>query len=263
MRRGRRNAFVYVILGLLCFTAACSMSTEDEDKTREEAIIAQAIEQAELVNSYEIEGGVFNDITWEDGRMEYTYYLFSAFETSEPQRTHAHLEEKQGNGDTEITLNTEEIYEKGEDIYVNSDGEGWKKTSNSANYEYEMTEHEVAIRLLDRIENLEGVNVEKTDETYDFSYYEADETIYDIYKPTSSETVKGTTFVETGSPEVFLAIDETDYTVREYTIKFFYEDQAGGKAENVLTVEYRFDNINEIEDIEIPAEVIKEAEQNE
>lgn len=253
----------YVSLGLLFFTAACSMSTEDEDKKREEAIIAQAIEQAELVNSYEIEGGVFNDITWEDGRMEYTYYLFSAIETSEPQRTHAHLEEKQGNGDTEIILSTEEIYEKGEDIYVNSDGKGWEKTSNSANYEYEMTEHEVAIRLLDRIENMEGVNVEKTDETYEFSYYEADKTIYDIYKPTSSETVKGTTFVETGSPEVSLAIDQTDYTIREYTIKFFYEDEAGSSAESVLTIEYHFDNINEIEDIEIPDEVIKEAEKSE
>jgi hypothetical protein len=37
----------------------------------------------------------------------------------------------------------------------------------------------------------------------------------------------------------------------------------GAQAESVLTVEYHFDNINEVEDIEIPDEVIKEAEQNE
>ncbi len=62
---------------------------------------------------------------------------------------------------------------------------------------------------------------------------------------------------------MFLRIDKEDYTVLEFTTKFFYEDEAGSDSNSVLTVELRFDDINEIEDITIPAEVIKEAEQNE
>ncbi|WP_350006441.1 hypothetical protein [Shouchella clausii] len=73
MRRGRRNAFVYVILGLPIFMAACNTDAKDEHLTTEEAIIAKTIEQAESVESYAIEGGILEDFLWEDGSSEYNY----------------------------------------------------------------------------------------------------------------------------------------------------------------------------------------------
>ncbi|MFP7335074.1 DUF6612 family protein [Shouchella clausii] len=117
--------------------------------------------------------------------------------------------------------------------------------------------------FLEQLENVDELMVEETENEYEIRYSEPDESLYDIYGPPSDAVKNGTVFVETGSPEVFLVIDKANYTIREFTTKFFYEDEAGSDSKSVLTLELRFDDINEVEDFEIPDEVIEEAEANE
>jgi hypothetical protein len=122
-----------------------------------------------------IEGGILDDIVWEDKRTEYTHSLFAGTKTFKPQRAYSQLEEKYGSGETEDTTFTAEIYENGNDIYVNLDNGGWQKPDG---YEYDETDYEAAIRVLDGIENLEEMIIEETEDAYEIRYSEADEVLY-------------------------------------------------------------------------------------
>lgn len=259
MKKGSWRVSGYASFGLLFFIAACSLSAEDEHLTREEAVITKTIDRAESVNSYKVEGGVFDDIVWRDGEKEYTHSLLSGVATFDPQRGHYHLVEVQGINDTETTVFTDEIYENVDDIYVNYDHEGWGKADG---YEYGETEYKAAINLLGGIENMEEITIEETENVYEVSYSALDKVLYDLYEPALS-VIEDSIFVETREPEVFLRINKADYTVREFTTKFFYEGETESEAERVVKIEFRFDDINEIKNIKIPDEVIEEAEQNE
>ncbi|WYQ41998.1 DUF6612 family protein [Bacillus sp. FSL W7-1321] len=261
MRRGGRNAFVYVFFGLLFFTSACNTDAKEEHLTTEEAIIAKTIEQAESVESYAIEGGILEDFLWEDGSSEYNYLLLSSNKI--PELTHSQVVQEYGIGEFETTVFTSELYQNAKERYINLDDKGWKKSEDPKDIEYDYTEYEAPIMFLEQLENVDELMVEETEAEYEIRYSEPNETLYDIYEPPSEASKKGTVFVETGSPEVFLVIDKADYTVREFTTTFFYEDEAGSDSEGTATLELRFDDINEVEDFEIPDEVIEEAEANE
>ncbi len=110
MRRDGRNAFVYVFFGLLIFTAACNIDAKDEHLTREEAIIAKTIEQAESVDSYIVEGGIRDEIIWEDGRSEYNLLLLSGSMIKSLERSHTQITEKYGFEETESTITSGELY---------------------------------------------------------------------------------------------------------------------------------------------------------
>lgn len=261
MRRRGRNAFVYVFFGLLIFTSACNTDAKEENLTREEAIIAKTIEQAESVESYTIEGGILEDFLWEDQSTEYNYLLVSSIKI--PERTHSQVVQEYGIGETETTVFTSELYRNTKDVYINLDNKGWKKSEEPNDFEYDYTGYEAPIMFLEQVENVDELTVEETENEYEIRYSEPHESFYDIYGPPSEASKNGTVFVETGSPEVFLVIDKANYTIREFTTKFFYEDEAGSDSKSVLTLELRFDDINEVEDFEIPDEVIEEAKQNE
>ncbi|MFB4258002.1 DUF6612 family protein [Shouchella clausii] len=261
MRRDGRHAFVYVFFVLLIFTSACNTDAKEEDLTREEAIIAKTIEQAESVESYAIEGGILEDFLWEDGGSEYNYLLLSSIKI--PERTHSQVVQEYGIGKTETTVFSSELYRNTKDVYINLDNEGWEKSEESNDFEYDYTGYEGAIIFLEQLENVDELTIEETENEYEIYYSEPDESLYDIYGPPSDAVKNGTVFVETGSPEVFLVIDKANYTIREFTTTFFYEDEAGSESESTATMELRFDKINEIEDFEIPDEVIEEAEANE
>lgn len=125
--------------------AMCSLSAKEEHLTREEAIIAKTIKQAESVESYAIKVGILDDIAWGDGTIKYTYYMISGTEALESRRGHFEIVEVEGNEETETTVFNKEIYESGDEIYVNVDHEGWKIPSDPESYEYEETEYEGAI----------------------------------------------------------------------------------------------------------------------
>lgn len=180
-----------------------------------------------------------------------------------PERTHSQVVQEYGIGETETTVFTSELYRNTKDVYINLDNEGWKKSEEPNDFEYDYTGYEGAIIFLEQLGNVDELMVEETVNEYEVRYSEPDESLYDIYGPPSDAVKNGTVFVETGSPEVFLVIDKADYTVREFTTKFFYEDEAGSDSEGTATMEMRFDDINEVEDFEIPDEVIEEAEANE
>ncbi|GIN09790.1 hypothetical protein J1TS1_39350 [Shouchella clausii] len=261
MRRGGRNAFVYVFFGLLTFTSACNTDAKEEHLTTEETIIAKTIEQAESVESYAIEGGLLEDFLWEDGSSEYNYLLLSSIEI--PERTYSQVVQEYGIGEFETTVFTSELYQNAKERYINLDDKGWKKSDDPKDIEYDYTGYEAPIMFLKQLENVDELTVEETENEYEIRYSEPDASLYDIYGPPSDAVKNGTVFVETGSPEVFLVIDKADYTVREFTTTFFYEDEAGSDSEGTATMEMRFDDINEVEDFEIPDEVIEEAEANE
>lgn len=260
MRRGGGHAFVYVFWGLPIFMAACSMNAEDEDLSKVEAVIAQIIERAEMVNSYALEFEVRDDIAWGDGDISYTHSMLSGLSFSNPQRGYYQMTEVEGNGETETTVFTDEIYEDEDAVYVNLNQEGWIK-SESYN-DYSETGFEAIIQLLKDIENMEEIIIEETEEAFEISFPEMAEVLYDFYAQVLS-VKENDTFVEAGEPEALIKIDKENYSVREFTTKFFYDARTGSTSERVVTIEFRFDDINEIEEITIPAEVIKEAEQNE
>ncbi|PAF25973.1 hypothetical protein CHH61_10860 [Shouchella clausii] len=263
MRRGGRHAFVYVLFGLLFFTAACNTDAKEENLTREEAIIMKTIEQADSVDSYTVEGGLLEDFVWGDGSTEYNHLLGTVSRIESLQLAYRQYRQEYSNGQTETTVFTGQIYQNEDDVYINVDDEGWKTRSEPDRFEYEYTDYEAAITFLERVENMEEVRIEETENEYEIRYSEPQESLYDIYGPPSEASKNRTVFVENGSPEVFLIINKSDYTVREFTTKFFYEDEAGSDSKGVLTLELRFDDINEVEDFEIPDEVIEEAEANE
>ncbi|PAF25977.1 hypothetical protein CHH61_10855 [Shouchella clausii] len=260
MRRGGRNAFVYVFFGLLFFTSACNTDAKEENLTREEAIIAKTIEKGESVDSFMIEMGMYEDYIWEDGSTEYDYVFLSG--TDFLERSHSRSTQKYGNEETETIGFLAEIYRDTEEVYLNMNNEGWRK-ANPSDYQYEMTEYEGAIDFLGNIQNMREVMIKENESEYEISYSGEDESLYEGYALPSPLIKEATSFVVTGSPEVFFRIEKEDYTIREFTTKFFYEDEAESGAEAILTVETYFDEINEVEDVVIPNEVIEEAKVNE
>ncbi|MDO7283891.1 hypothetical protein Q5W88_12260 [Shouchella clausii] len=264
MRRRGRHAFVYVFFGLLTFTSACDTDAK-EDLTKEEAIIAKTIEQAESVDSYTVEGGVLEDFIWEDGSTEYNYLLGTVSRIESLQLAYNQYRQEYSTGEIKTTVFTGQIYQNEDDVYINVDDEGWKARSDPDRFEYEYTDYEAAITFLEHVENIEEMRIEETETEYEISYAEPDEFLYRLNEPPSEATKDGITFEENGSPEVFLRINKGDYTVQEFTTKFFYEDKNGGTAKGITTLESLFADINKIEaeDLEIPEEVIEEAEANE
>ncbi|MCZ1182593.1 DUF6612 family protein [Shouchella clausii] len=262
MKKGSRLVSGYAFLGLLIFMTACSLRAEDKHLTREEAVIAKTIKQAESVDSYAIEVGILDDIAWGDGTKKYTYSMISGTEALESRRGYSEIVEVEGNEETETTVFNKEIYESEDEIYVNVDHEGWKIPSDPESYEYEETEYEGAIRFLENIENVEDIIIEENEKTFEITFPEMAEVLYEFYAQVLS-VMESDAFVETGVPEAFIKIDKEDYSVREFTTKFFYDARTGSTSERVVTIEFRFDDINEIEDIKIPDEVIEEAEANE
>ncbi|AST96064.1 DUF6612 family protein [Shouchella clausii] len=260
MKKGNRMVLSHVFLGMLVFLPACSMSAEDEDLSKVEAVIAQVIKRAEMVNSYALEFEVRDDIAWGDGDISYTHSMLSGLSFSNPQRGYYQMTEVEGNGETETTVFTDEIYEDEDAVYVNFNQEGWIKSESYNNYSE--TGFEAMIQLLKEIKNMEEIIIEETEEAFEVSFPDMAEVLYEFYDPAIS-IMEGDAFVETGVPEAFIKIDKEDYSVREFTTKFFYDARTGSSSERVVTIEYRFDDINEIRDIKIPDEVIEEAEANE
>lgn len=231
MRRGGQNAFVYVFWGVPIFMAACGMSAEDEDLSKVEAVIAQVIKRAEMVNSYALEFEVRDDIAWGDGDISYTHSMLSGLSFSNPQRGYYQMTEVEGNGETETTVFTDEIYEDEDAAYVNFNQEGWIKSESYNNYNE--TGFEAMIQLLKEIKNTEEIIIEENEKTFEITFPEMVEFYAQVLSVMESDA-----FVGTGVPEAFIKIDKEDYSVREFTTNFFMMPGQGAHQKEWLQLNF-------------------------
>ncbi len=269
--RQSKYMFGYLSLGALALTSACFHSENDDLKKEE--VITRSLEKAKTVQSYSLENNFEYYIR---PTMEFEEQSFVGKVIESPRTSYFEAREEYGREEEEIRKERYlgELYTTDGQTYLRSEEEGWVREEEvlgeSIPAEYE-NEYDIPETLLGIFEGLDNVSMVEERNHYELFYKGDDQEIFEAFYMPVEYTEPGT-FTDTinykkreeGPPEVFLRIRKQDLTVEELEAKFYYEDADSYVETEIDYVwSFRFDDINEIDKIDVPDEVFEEAEQNE
>lgn len=271
MRRQRRRRFKYVFLGTFLVATGCFHS--ENDGLKKEEVITRSLEKAETVHSYSLEHN-FENYVHPTTRFEKQTFVGEVIES--PRTSYFEATEEYGREDEEVREERYlgELYTVDGQTYLRSEEEGWVREEEvlgeSISSEYE-NEYDIPEILLGIFQGLNDVSMVEERNHYELFYKGDDQEIFEAFYMPVEYTEPGT-FTDTikykkreeGPPEVFLRIRKQDLTVEELEAKFYYEDADSYVETEIDYVwSFRFDDINEIDKIDVPDEMFEEAEQNE
>lgn len=138
--------------------------------------------------------------------------------------------------------------------YANINGEGWEDaTDSNIISDDNSTNYKAIAKLIAEIED--DVEVTSDDDHYLLSFEGINEDVYSAFETPYSLTLSGVTPADVEQDAKIKVNKETMYVESvQYTIT---GSNDGLKLE--LSIDHRYDNMNEIDDIEIPQDVIDEA----
>lgn len=150
-----------------------------------------------------------------------------------------------------------EYYSTEETTYAQENDSGWMDmTAEADNFKHEETKYEGVAQIITNLKDEEDVEMEEEDGKFIFSFKGTNEKVYKALEEPYSLSFEDADTKDI-EHDLTITVDSETYLIEELTNTMSLEVD-GEKAK--IIIGHTFDKINEIDAIEIPQEVIDEAE---
>ncbi|UTR13251.1 hypothetical protein MM221_11380 [Salipaludibacillus sp. LMS25] len=242
-----KTSFVLVTTGLLLLATGCAESSNNlsqEDVMERVSTNKEDVENyhGEFVLTFELEAGLFSSQASEAS------FTVDMFETT--QDSHGTI--YSAADDTEETM---EYYKVGEEAYMNTNDEGWENTSDSIDdfTNFDSDYNAMAGILEDIIEETEQTEEEKA---YIYTFTGYNKAIYKAFEKPFSVELTGFDLESDTDLDVTITVSKDTFTIESID----YEITADNDLSSIfMTISVDYSDMNQLDPIEIPEKVIKEA----
>ncbi len=235
---GVKKLFIVFMIGIIFVITACSGNESKQE------VLEKALQSPDQVESYFADFGIDidikSDIANDSSTMNGQVTLIE-----DPIAIHQLFSSKQ-----EGTETSTEIYRVQDEAFVKQGEGAWTEqpvTSEMANFE---PDYETVVSVLENVEEL--VEFDNSGDTYQISYSGFDQSIYDAFEGPFSVQLTGFRVDEDVTLELVIDIHQQDHYIENLDYTIFAES---GNNELEMNISLEYDQVNEIEDIEIPEEV--------
>lgn len=239
----RKLLYTFLSLLFIFILTACGKASKED-------VIEHVQEKIDLVETYNTEAEM--DITITDPSD-------TIIEESSAS-SNIHLNEKTVESSGKMTEDeqTTHYYSTEEATYAQiGDGPWEDKTAQAENFKHLESSYANVAQVIIDLKNEEGFEMEEQDEKYLFTFSGKSEAVFQAFEQPYSLTLEGAAPKDV-TQDVQMTVDRESYVMEDVQYNLFVEIE--GHALEMI-VHQTFGQINDIDDIEIPQEVIQEAEE--